>query len=71
MLTPYRTETFNAQLKALRNNQAVVARIFRLIVRMPANILSLALGSLNRLNTARRDCGRAVSTKRTGLFTKL
>ncbi|HRT29440.1 MAG TPA: Txe/YoeB family addiction module toxin [Kiritimatiellia bacterium] len=31
MLTPYRTETFNAQLKALRNNQAVVARIFRLI----------------------------------------
>lgn len=70
MLTPYRTETFNAQLKALRNNQAVVARIFRLIADACEHPFS-GLGSLNRLNTARRDCGRAVSTKRTGLFTKL
>lgn len=32
MLIPYRTETFNTQLKVLRNNQVVVARIFRLIM---------------------------------------
>ena len=31
MLIPYRTERFNAQLKALKGDKAIVVKIFRLV----------------------------------------